>query len=132
MQPTAARKFLIVDDFATMRRFVRVVLSELDCSDAVEAADGIDALAKLRAEQFDFVITDVGMPLMDGFELLKQIKADPALRHLPVLLVTTETQKDDVLRAAQSGAAGYIVKPFSRATLEDKLQKIMDKRATAT
>ncbi len=132
MQPTAARKFLIVDDFATMRRFVRVLLRELDCSDAVEASDGIEALAKLRAERFDFVITDVGMPLMDGFELLKQIKADPALRHLPVLLVTTETQKDDVLRAAQSGAAGYIVKPFSRATLEDKLQKIMDKRATAT
>ncbi len=132
MQPTAARKFLIVDDFATMRRFVRVLLRDLDCSDAVEAADGIDALAKLRAERFDFVITDVGMPLMDGFELLKQIKADPALRHLPVLLVTTETQKDDIVRAAQSGAAGYIVKPFSRATLEDKLQKIMDKRATAT
>ncbi|MDQ6628512.1 MAG: response regulator [Pseudomonadota bacterium] len=132
MQPTAARKFLIVDDFATMRRFVRVLLRELDGSDAVEASDGIEALAKLRAERFDFVITDVGMPLMDGFELLKQIKADPALRHLPVLLVTTETQKDDVLRAAQSGAAGYIVKPFSRATLEDKLQKIMDKRATAT
>ncbi len=129
MSPTSALKFLIVDDFSTMRRIVRVLLKDMDCTDTEEAEDGIDALAKLRARPFDFVISDISMPNMDGFELLTQIKSDNKLRHLPVLMVTTEAHKDDIVRAAQSGAAGYIVKPFTRATLEDKLQKIMQKRA---
>ena len=123
----AALKFLIVDDFATMRRVVRVLLNDMGCTDTAEAGDGIDALAQLRADQHDFVISDISMPNMDGIELLKQIKADPMLKHLPVLLVTTETHKEDIVRAVQSGASGYIVKPFTRATLEDRIQKIMMK-----
>ena len=129
MGPNAALKILVVDDFATMRRIVRVMLADMGCTDISEADDGIDALARLRAEPHDFVISDISMPNMDGFELLKQIKADSQLKHLPVLMVTTETHKDDIVRAAQAGASGYIVKPFTRATLEDRIQKIRAKLA---
>ena len=127
MAEGAALKFLIVDDFSTMRRVVRVLLHDMGCTNTAEAEDGIDALARLRAETHDFVISDISMPNMDGIELLKQIKADPLLKHLPVLLVTTETHKEDIVRAVQSGASGYIVKPFTRATLEDRIQKILMK-----
>ena len=124
-------KFLIVDDFSTMRRIVRGLLKEMGCHHTAEAEDGAAALQMLKSQHFDFVVSDINMPHMNGFELLKAIKADEALRHLPVLMVTAEARKEDIVQAAQGGAAGYIVKPFSKATLEDKLQRILQKM-TAT
>jgi two-component system, chemotaxis family, chemotaxis protein CheY len=122
-------KFLIVDDFSTMRRIVRGLLKEMGCTNADEAEDGVVALSMLKAQKYDFVVSDINMPNMNGFDLLKAIKADASLRHLPVLMVTAEARKEDIVLAAQSGAAGYIVKPFTKATLEEKLQKIMQKLA---
>ncbi len=123
-------KFLIVDDFSTMRRIVRGLLREMGCLHADEAEDGAVALGMLKTTKFDFVVSDINMPNMNGFELLKAIKADPELRHLPVLMVTAEARKEDIVLAAQTGAAGYIVKPFTKATLEEKVQKILQKLAT--
>ena len=123
-------KFLIVDDFSTMRRIVRGLLKESGYNNAEEAEDGAVALNMLKNGRFDFVVSDINMPNMNGFELLKAIKADDALKHLPVLMVTAEARKEDIVLAAQSGAAGYIVKPFTKATLEEKVQKIMQKLAT--
>jgi len=128
MNPTDL-KFLIVDDFSTMRRIVRGLLKEMGCNNADEAEDGAIALNLLKQQKFDFVVTDINMPNMNGFELLKSIKADDGLKHLPVLMVTAEARKEDIVLAAQSGAAGYIVKPFTKATLEEKVQKILQKMA---
>jgi two-component system chemotaxis response regulator CheY len=125
----AEMKFLIVDDFATMRRIVRNLLKEIGYQNADEAEDGQAALAKLRGGGFNFVVSDVNMPNMNGFELLRQIRADDALKSLPVLLVTAEAKKEDIITAAQAGASGYIVKPFTKATLEEKLGKIVQKMA---
>jgi len=122
-------KFLIVDDFSTMRRIVRGLLKEIGCNNAEEAEDGAVALAMLQRNKFDFVVSDINMPVMNGFELLNAIKADESLKHLPVLMVTAEARKEDIVRAAKDGAAGYIVKPFTKATLEEKVQKIMQKLA---
>ncbi|MFM2058002.1 MAG: hypothetical protein RLY71_2387 [Pseudomonadota bacterium] len=122
-------KFLVVDDFSTMRRIVRGLLKEMGCNNVEEAEDGAIALHMLRNTRFDFVVSDINMPNMNGFELLKAIKADEMLRHLPVLMVTAEARKEDIVLAAQSGASGYIVKPFTKATLEEKVQKIMQKIA---
>lgn len=126
-EPTSDIRFLIVDDFSTMRRIVRNLLKELGHNNAEEAEDGVDALAKLRNGSFEFVVSDINMPNMNGFELLRQIREDAALKHLPVLLVTAEAKKDDIIMAAQLGASGYIVKPFTKATLEEKLGKILQK-----
>lgn len=123
-------KFLIVDDFSTMRRIVRGLLKEIGCHNADEAEDGSVALGMLRASKYDFVVSDINMPVMNGFELLSAVKADEKLKHLPVLMVTAEARKEDIVRAAKDGAAGYIVKPFTKATLEEKVQKIMAKLAT--
>ena len=120
-------KILIVDDFSTMRRIVRNLLKEIGYTNADEAEDGQAALAKLKGGSFEFVVSDINMPIMNGFELLTQIKSDAALRHLPVLMVTAEAKKEDIVTAAQAGAAGYIVKPFTKATLEEKVNKIMEK-----
>jgi two-component system chemotaxis response regulator CheY len=122
-------KFLIVDDFSTMRRIVRGLLKEMGCNNADEAEDGAVALAMLKAGKYDFVVSDINMPNMNGFDLLKAVKAEESLRHLPVLMVTAEARKEDIVLAAQSGAAGYIVKPFTKATLEEKVQKILQKLA---
>lgn len=124
-------KFLVVDDFSTMRRIVRGLLKEMGCNDVTEAEDGAAALQLLKTQRFDFVVSDINMPNMNGFELLKAIKAEETLRHLPVLMVTAEARKEDIVLAAQSGAAGYIVKPFSKATLQDKVQRILLKLAVA-
>ena len=124
-------KFLIVDDFSTMRRIVRGLLKEIGYQHADEAEDGVEALSLLKKVKYDFVVTDINMPNMTGFELLNAIKADPELKHLPVLMVTAEARKEDIVLAAQSGAAGYIVKPFTKATLEEKVLKIMQKLAAA-
>jgi two-component system chemotaxis response regulator CheY len=123
----ANMKFLIVDDFSTMRRIVRNLLKEIGYANADEAEDGVVALSKLRASKFDFVVSDLNMPNMDGFELLNSIRGDEALKKLPVLLVTAEAKKEDIVTAAQAGASGYIVKPFTKATLEEKLNKIVQK-----
>jgi two-component system, chemotaxis family, chemotaxis protein CheY len=120
-------KFLIVDDFSTMRRIVRNLLKEIGHTDADEAEDGAIALSKLRNGGFNFVVSDINMPNMNGFELLAQIKQDEKLKHLPVLMVTAEARKEDIVMAAQNGAAGYIVKPFTKATLEEKLANIFKK-----
>jgi two-component system chemotaxis response regulator CheY len=124
-------KYLIVDDFSTMRRIVRGLLKEMGCNNADEAEDGQAALQMLKAQKFDFVVSDINMPNMNGFELLAAIKKDESLKHLPVLMVTAEARKEDIVLAAQSGAAGYIVKPFTKATLEEKVLKIFQKIAAA-
>lgn len=124
-------KFLVVDDFSTMRRIVRGLLKEIGYNNCEEAEDGVEALNMLKQAKYDFVVSDINMPNMTGFELLKAIKDDPNLKHLPVLMVTAEARKEDIVLAAQTGAAGYIVKPFTKATLEEKVQKIMQKLAAA-
>ncbi len=117
-------KFLVVDDFSTMRRIVRNLLKELGFANVEEAEDGVDALNKLRDEPFDFVVSDWNMPNMTGIELLRAIRADANLKHLPVLMVTAEAKKENIIMAAQAGASGYVVKPFTAATLDEKLKKI--------
>ena len=120
-------RFLVVDDFSTMRRIVRNLLKESGYTEADEAEDGVVALHKLRNSTFHFVVSDINMPNMNGFELLAEIKKDEKLKHIPVLMVTAEARKEDIVRAAQQGAAGYIVKPFTKATLEDKVSLILTK-----
>ncbi len=117
-------KFLVVDDFSTMRRIVRGLLKELGFLNVDEAEDGVVALAKLKSEAFDFVVSDWNMPNMTGIELLRAIRADAALAHLPVLMVTAEAKKENIIEAAKAGASGYVVKPFTAATLDEKLNKI--------
>jgi two-component system chemotaxis response regulator CheY len=112
-----------------MRRIVRNLLKEIGYNNADEAEDGVVALSKLRGGHFDFVVSDVNMPNMTGFELLAQIRGDEQLKGLPVLMVTAEAKKENILAAAQGGASGYIVKPFTKATLEEKVQKIVQKFA---
>jgi len=124
-------RFLVVDDFSTMRRIVRNLLKELGFTDIEEAEDGAAALARLKAEKFDFVVSDWNMPNMTGIELLKAIRTEGALKHLPVLMVTAEAKKENIVEAAQAGASGYIVKPFTAATLDEKLNKILTKMKAA-
>lgn len=120
-------KFLVVDDFSTMRRIVRNLLKELGFVNVDEAEDGVVALQKLNSMPFDFVVTDWNMPNMDGLKLLQSIRANPQLKHLPVLMITAEAKRENIIAAAQSGASGYIVKPFTAATLNEKLGKIFEK-----
>ena len=127
MSNPADLKYLIVDDFSTMRRIVRGLLKEMGCNNAEEAEDGAVALAALKAQKFDFVVCDINMPNMNGFDFLKAVRADDSLKHIPVLMVTAEARKEDIVLAAQTGASGYIVKPFTKATLEEKVHKIVQK-----
>ena len=117
-------KFLVGDDFSTIRRIVRNLLKELGFANVQEAEDGVDALNKLRSEPFDFVVSDWNMPNMTGIDLLRAIRADESLKHLPVLMVTAEAKKENIIMAAQAGASGYVVKPFTAVTLDEKLKKI--------
>jgi two-component system chemotaxis response regulator CheY len=110
-----------------MRRIVRNLLKEAGHANADEAEDGVAALQKLKAGSFDFVVSDINMPNMNGFELLSAIRAEPSLSKLPVLMITAEARKEDIVMAAQAGASGYIVKPFTAATLSEKLEKIFEK-----
>jgi two-component system chemotaxis response regulator CheY len=121
-------KFLVVDDFATMRRIIRNLLKELGFTNIDEADDGIAALAKLKGGGFDFVVSDWNMPNMTGIELLRAIRDDEALMHLPVLIVTAEAKKENIVEAAHAGASGYVVKPFTAATLDEKINKILQKQ----
>lgn len=120
-------KFLVVDDFSTMRRIVRNLLKELGYTNVDEAEDGEQALSKLRSDKYDFVVSDWNMPNMDGLTMLKHIRADEALSKLPVLMVTAEAKRENIIEAAQAGASGYVVKPFTAATLDEKLSKIFEK-----
>ena len=125
--PDMKMKFLVVDDFSTMRRIVRNLLKELGFLNVDEAEDGVVALSKLTSEHFDFIVTDWNMPNMDGLTLLQNVRADPQLKHLPVLMITAEAKKENIVAAAQAGASGYIVKPFTAGTLSEKLNKIFEK-----
>lgn len=122
-----AMKILIVDDFPTMRRIIKNLLKDLGFENVDEAEDGAMGLEKLRNGNFDFVVSDWNMPNMDGLEMLKAIRADANLSKLPVLMVTAEAKKENIIAAAQAGANGYVVKPFTAATLEEKLNKIFEK-----
>lgn len=133
----SAIRFLVADDFSTMRRIIRGLLKELGYSNVVEAEDGVVALNLLNkkagtSERIDIVIIDINMPNMNGFQLLAAIKGDEQLSRVPVLIVTAEARKEDIVFAAQSGAAGYIVKPFTKKALEEKLQKILQKLPQST
>lgn len=125
--PDKNLKFLVVDDFSTMRRIVRNLLKEIGFLNVEEAEDGAVALQRLQSGGIDFVISDWNMPNMDGLALLQQIRASDALKTLPVLMVTAEAKKENIIAAAQAGASGYVVKPFTAATLDEKLNKILDK-----
>lgn len=120
-------KFLVVDDFSTMRRIVRNLLKELSFTNVDEAEDGAIALQKLQGGGFDFVVSDWNMPNMDGLTLLQSVRAHPTLKTLPFLMITAEAKKENIIAAAQAGASGYIVKPFTAATLSEKLNKIFEK-----
>jgi two-component system chemotaxis response regulator CheY len=127
MPDRTSLKFLVVDDFSTMRRIVRNLLKELGFTNVDEAEDGAVALAKLREGNFEFVVSDWNMPNMDGLTLLQNVRADARLKTLPFLMVTAEAKKENIIAAAQAGASGYVVKPFTAATLQEKLEKIFEK-----
>ncbi|MFQ3209733.1 MAG: two-component system chemotaxis response regulator CheY [Colwellia sp.] len=120
-------KVLVVDDFSTMRRIVKNLLRDLGFTNIQEADDGSTALPMLQGGDFDFVVTDWNMPGMQGIDLLKAIRADASLSHIPVLLITAEAKKEQIVMAAQAGVNGYIVKPFTAATLKTKLDKIFER-----
>jgi len=117
-------KFLVVDDFSTMRRIVRNLLKELGFTNVDEAEDGQVALHKLKNQHFDFIVSDWNMPNMTGIELLKAVRADQQIKHLPFMMITAEAKRENIIEAAMAGASGYIVKPFTAATLEEKMNKI--------
>jgi two-component system chemotaxis response regulator CheY len=120
-------KILIVDDFSTMRRIIKNLLRELGFNNTMEADDGSTALPMLKNGDFDFLVTDWNMPIMQGIELLKAIRADERLKTLPVLMVTAEAKREQIMEAAQSGVNGYIVKPFTAETLREKIEKIFER-----
>ncbi len=120
-------KILVVDDFSTMRRIIKNLLKDLGFANIQEADDGNTALPMLMQGQFDFVVTDWNMPGMQGIDLLRAIRADEKLKHLPVLMVTAEAKKEQIVAAAQAGVNGYVVKPFTAATLKAKLDKIFER-----
>lgn len=120
-------KILIVDDFSTMRRIIKNLLRDLGFNNTHEADDGSTALPMLKNGDFEFLVTDWNMPGMQGIDLLKEVRKDESLRHLPVLMVTAEAKREQIIEAAQAGVNGYIVKPFTAATLKEKLDKIFER-----
>jgi two-component system chemotaxis response regulator CheY len=120
-------KILIVDDFSTMRRIIKNLLRDLGFSNTHEADDGSTALPMLKGGDFDFLVTDWNMPGMQGIDLLKAVRADDKLASLPVLMVTAESKRDQIVEAAQAGVNGYIVKPFTAQTLKEKIDKIWER-----
>jgi len=123
-------KILIVDDFSTMRRIIKNLLRDLGFNNTTEADDGSTALPLLQGGSFDFLITDWNMPGMQGIDLLKSVRSDPNLAQLPVLMVTAESKRDQIVEAAQAGVNGYIVKPFTAVTLKEKIEKIFERIGT--
>ena len=120
-------KILVVDDFSTMRRIIKNLLRDLGFSNTQEADDGTTALPMLQKGDFDFVVTDWNMPGMQGIDLLKAISADEQLKNIPGLMVTAEAKREQIIAAAQAGVNGYVVKPFTAATLKEKLEKIFER-----
>ncbi|WP_444544499.1 chemotaxis response regulator CheY [Saccharospirillum salsuginis] len=120
-------KILVVDDFSTMRRIVKNLLRDLGFSNTHEADDGTTAWPMLQSGDFDFVVTDWNMPGMSGIDLLKKIRADERLKTTPVLMVTAEAKRDQIVAAAQAGVNGYVVKPFTAAALKEKIEKIFER-----
>ena len=120
-------KILIVDDFSTMRRIIKNLLRDLGFTNTMEADDGITALPILRAGSIDFLVTDWNMPGMTGIDLLRQVRADEKLKHLPVLMVTAEAKREQIIEAAQAGVNGYVVKPFTALALKEKIEKIFER-----
>ena len=120
-------RFLVVDDFSTMRRIVKNILKQLGYENIEEAEDGAQAYSKLKSGSFEFVVSDWNMPNMDGLELLKKIRSDDQLKHLPVLMVTAEAEKDKVITAIQAGVSNYVVKPFTAEVLKEKMDRIFEK-----
>ncbi len=118
-------KILVVDDFSTMRRIVRNILKQIGHTDVEEAEHGKEALQKLQQGGFDFVVSDWNMPVMTGLELLVEVRADPALKHLPFLMVTAESKQENVVEAIKAGVNNYIVKPFTADVLKSKIDKIL-------
>lgn len=120
-------KILVVDDFSTMRRIIKNLLRDLGFNNTDEADDGTTALPKLQGGGYDLLITDWNMPGMQGIDLLKAVRADPKLASMPVMMVTAEQKKEQIIEAAKAGVNGYIVKPFTAATLKEKLEKIFER-----
>jgi len=122
-------KILVVDDFSTMRRIIKNLLRDLGFTNTHEADDGLTALPMLQSGNFDFLVSDWNMPGMTGIDLLKAVRADPKLANLPVLMVTAETKREQIIQAAEAGVNGYVIKPFTAGTLEEKISKIFDRVA---
>lgn len=120
-------KILVVDDFSTMRRIVKNLLRDLGFTNTFEADDGKTALPMLQSGNFDFLVTDWNMPGMTGIDLLKAVRADPKLAKLPVLMVTAEAKREQIIFAAQTGVNGYVIKPFTAITLKEKIEKIFER-----
>jgi len=120
-------KILIVDDFSTMRRIIKNLLRDLGFNNTTEADDGLTALPILQAGGIDFLVTDWNMPGMQGIDLLKAVRADEKLANIPVLMVTAETKREQIIVAVQAGVNGYVVKPFTAATLKEKIDKIFER-----
>jgi two-component system chemotaxis response regulator CheY len=118
-------RFLVVDDFSTMRRIVKNLLNDLGYANVAEADDGQSALPMLKAGGFDFLVTDWNMPGMPGLDLLKAVRADPQLAKMPVLMLTAEAKREQIIEAAQAGVNGYVIKPFTAITLKEKIDKIL-------
>ena len=124
-------KFLVVDDFSTMRRIIKNLLNDLGYANVTEADDGATALPLLQGGSFDFLITDWNMPGMPGLDLLKAVRADARLAKMPVLMLTAEAKREQIIEAAQAGVNGYVIKPFTAVTLKEKIDKILETRANA-
>ncbi len=120
-------KILVVDDFSTMRRIIKNLLKDLGMTNVQEADDGQTALPILKAGGIDFLVTDWNMPGMTGIDLLKEVRSDPNLAKMPVLMVTAEAKKEQIIAAAQAGVNGYVVKPFTAAVLKEKIDKIFER-----
>ena len=131
MSTASEPRILVVDDFSTMRRIIRRQLHEMGFDNVEEAEDGVAALAKMKSQPFDLVICDINMPIMSGMDLLRTVRIDATLRHVPMLMVTAEARKDDIVQAVQCGAAGYLVKPFTQAALQERVSKALKDHATA-
>ena len=123
--------FLVVDDFSTMRRIIKNLLHDLGYANVTEADDGNTALPLLKNGNFDFLITDWNMPGMQGLELLRHVRSDARLAKLPVLMLTAEAKREQIVEAAQAGVSGYVIKPFTAVTLKEKIDKILAAQAAA-
>ncbi len=131
MSAQPGMSILVVDDFSTMRRIIKGLLQDLGFANITEADDGLTALSLLKAGNFDLLITDWNMPGMQGVELLRQVRADERMKKLPVLMLTAEAKREQIVAAAQAGVSGYVIKPFTAATLKEKIDKIFAVKPSA-